>query len=177
MVTQFSAFTVQGPEASYSGWNRAGMVRYNALCELALQGRQTANCAVLERASLDSVRKTYGKKASSHYEERLQRRKREAPAPVEDNFTTLRLPVRNRLRTARLPAITNGGSSYGNTAGLPPIDLGNFTSPTAQQQRSGSDKTPPLGGNDMASYSNQVNTGQEDIDNEDYDDLYENAEV
>jgi len=52
------------------------MVRYNKLCELAVQGRQTANCAVLECASLDAVRKTYGKNASSHYEERHRRRKR-----------------------------------------------------------------------------------------------------
>ena len=120
------------------------MVRYNALCELALQGRQTANCAVLERASLDAVRMTYGKNASSHYEDQLRRRKRDAPAPVEDNFTTLRLPVRSRLRTARLPAITNGGSSNGNTAGLPPINFGILTSPT-QQGRSGSQTMPPLG--------------------------------
>ena len=63
-------------QARYGGWSRAGMVRYNALCELAVQGRQNANCAVLERASLDAVRKTYGKNASSHYEERHRRRKR-----------------------------------------------------------------------------------------------------
>ena len=152
------------------------MVRYNALCELALQGRQTANCAVLERASLDSVRKTYGKNASSHYEERLQKRKRDAPAPVEDNFTTLRLPVRNRLRTARLPAITNGGS---NTAGLPPINFGILTYPTAQSQqgRSGSGPMPPIGGNGMASLLNRDDTGHQDCDDEDYDDLYANADV
>ena len=82
------------------------------------------------------------KKASSHYKEWLQRRKRDAPAPVEDNFTTLRLPIRNRLHTARLQM---GGSSNGNTASFPPINFGNFTSPTAQQGRSGSEKMPPLG--------------------------------
>jgi len=166
-------------QSRYGGWNRQGMVRYNQLCELAVQGRQNANCTVLERASLDAVRQKYGKKANSHYEERLQRRKRDAPAPVDDDFTTLRLPIRNRLRTARLPAITNGGSSNGNTARLPPITYGNLTSPTApsQQGHSGSEKMPALGDNTMASFANLDDTGLEDNDDVDYDEHYEEEEV
>ena len=78
-----------------------------------------------------------------------------------------------------LPAITNGGSSNGNTAGLPPINFGILTSPTAQSQqgRSRSDKRPPLGRNGMASYVNRNDTGHQDFDDEDYDDLYANADV
>ena len=91
------------------------------------------------------------------------------------------------MRTARLPGITNGlpgitngGSSNGDTARLPPINFGNFTSPTAQSQqgRSGSEKMPPLSGNGMASYVNRDDTpGHEDFDNVDYEDLNEEAEV
>jgi len=72
-----------------------------------------------------------------------------------------------------------GGSSNGNTAGLPPINFGILTSPTAQSQqgRSRSDKRPPLGRNGMASYVNRNDTGHQDFDDEDYDDLYANADV
>ena len=74
------------------------------------------------------------------------------------------------MRTAGLPAITNGGSSNGNTARLPPITYGNLTSPTAplQQGHSRSEKMPALGDNTMASFANLDNTGLEDNDDVDY---------